>query len=93
MRVLMRRCLWPCHGCNLLASGIRANVMCPSMVETGMLDGNVTPEQFDAIVAGIPLKRARKPADIAGTCLFLASDLSSYVTGATIDVNGGSHIH
>ena len=58
-----------------------------------MLDGNVTPEQFDAIVAGIPLKRAGKPAAIAGTCLFLASDLSSYVTGATIDVNGGSHIH
>lgn len=58
-----------------------------------MLDGNVTQEQFDAIVAGIPLKRAGRPADIAGACLFLASDLSAYVTGATIGVNGGSHIH
>jgi NAD(P)-dependent dehydrogenase (short-subunit alcohol dehydrogenase family) len=73
--------------------GIRANVICPSMIETGMLDGNVTAQQFEAIVAGIPLKRAGKPADIAGACLFLASDLSAYVTGATIDVNGGSHIH
>jgi NAD(P)-dependent dehydrogenase (short-subunit alcohol dehydrogenase family) len=73
--------------------GIRANVICPSMIETGMLDGNVTPKQFEEIVAGIPLKRAGKPADIAGTCLFLASDLAAYVTGATIDVNGGSHIH
>lgn len=74
-------------------AGIRANVICPSMVETGMLDGNITPEKFNEIVAGIPLQRAGRPADIAGACLFLASDLSSYVTGATIDVNGGSHIH
>jgi NAD(P)-dependent dehydrogenase (short-subunit alcohol dehydrogenase family) len=73
--------------------GIRANVICPSMIETGMLDGNVTAEQFEDIVASIPLKRAGKPSDIAGTCLFLASDLSAYITGATIDVNGGSHIH
>jgi NAD(P)-dependent dehydrogenase (short-subunit alcohol dehydrogenase family) len=73
--------------------GIRANVICPSMIETGMLDGNVTAQQFEDIVAAIPLKRAGKPSDIAGTCLFLASELSAYVTGATIDVNGGSHIH
>ena len=73
--------------------GIRANVICPSMVETAMLDGNLSGEKFDEIVAGIPLRRAGKPSDIAGACLFLASDLSAYVTGATIDVNGGSHIH
>jgi NAD(P)-dependent dehydrogenase (short-subunit alcohol dehydrogenase family) len=73
--------------------GIRANVICPSMIETGMLDGNVSAQQFEDIVAGSPLRRAGKPSDIAGTCLFLASDLSAYVTGATIDVNGGSHIH
>ena len=73
--------------------GIRANVICPSMTETGMLDGNVSAEAFREIVAGIPLRRAARPIDIAGACLFLASDLSAYVTGATIDVNGGSHIH
>jgi NAD(P)-dependent dehydrogenase (short-subunit alcohol dehydrogenase family) len=73
--------------------GIRANVVCPSMVETAMLDGNLTREKFDEIVTGIPLQRAGRPSDIAGACLFLASDLSAYVTGATIDVNGGSHIH
>jgi NAD(P)-dependent dehydrogenase (short-subunit alcohol dehydrogenase family) len=63
------------------------------MVETAMLDGNLTREKFDEIVTGIPLQRAGRPSDIAGACLFLASDLSAYVTGATIDVNGGSHIH
>jgi NAD(P)-dependent dehydrogenase (short-subunit alcohol dehydrogenase family) len=73
--------------------GIRANVVCPSMTETGMLDGNVSDAMFEQIVAAIPLRRAAKPREIAGTCLYLASDLSSYVTGATIDVNGGSHIH
>jgi len=73
--------------------GVRANAVCPSMTETGMLDGNVSPEQFAAIVQGIPLQRAGRPVDVAGVCLFLASDLAAYVTGATIDVNGGSHIH
>lgn len=73
--------------------GIRANVICPSMTETGMLDGNVTPAQFAQIVESIPLKRAGKAADIANACLFLASDLSAYITGTTLDVNGGSHIH
>ncbi len=73
--------------------GIRANVICPSMTETGMLDGNVNQKQIDEIVAGIPLRRAGKPADMAGASLFLASELSAYVTGATLDVNGGSHIH
>jgi NAD(P)-dependent dehydrogenase (short-subunit alcohol dehydrogenase family) len=73
--------------------GIRANVICPSMTETGMLDNNITQKQFDDVVANIPLKRAGKPMDIAGACLFLASELSAYVTGTTIDVNGGSQIH
>jgi len=72
--------------------GIRANVVCPSMTETGMIDG-MTPERIRQIVDGIPLKRAGKARDVAGACLFLASDLAAYVTGATIDVNGGSHIH
>ncbi len=58
-----------------------------------MLDGNLTPGKFDEIVESVPLRRAGKPSEIAGACLFLASDLSAYVTGATIDVNGGSHIH
>ncbi len=72
--------------------GIRANVVCPSMTETGMLDG-MTAEKQKEIEMSIPLQRAGRPVEIAGACLFLASDLSGYVTGATIDVNGGSHIH
>lgn len=74
-------------------SGIRANIVAPSMTETGMLDGTVSDSMHEKVVSDIPLRRAALPRDIAGACLFLASDLSAYITGATIDVNGGSHIH
>lgn len=72
--------------------GIRANAICPAMAQTSMLDG-LTDHQIDAIKAEIPLRRLGSPRDIAGACLFLASDLSNFVTGATLDVNGGLHIH
>jgi NAD(P)-dependent dehydrogenase (short-subunit alcohol dehydrogenase family) len=72
--------------------GIRANVICPAMIETSMLDG-LTETQLNEVIAGIPLKRVGKTIELAGTCLFLASELSGFTTGATIDVNGGIHIH
>jgi NAD(P)-dependent dehydrogenase (short-subunit alcohol dehydrogenase family) len=72
--------------------GIRANVICPAMIETSMLDG-LSEEQLKDVVSGIPLKRVGKTIELAGACLFLASDLSGFTTGATIDVNGGIHIH
>ncbi len=71
---------------------IRANVICPAMIETPMLDG-LTEAQLNEVISGIPLKRVGKAVELAGTCLFLASDLSGFTTGATIDVNGGIHIH
>lgn len=73
-------------------SGIRANAICPAMAQTSMLD-DLTDTQIDAIKAEIPLRRLGSPRDVAGACLFLASDLSNFVTGATVDVNGGLHIH
>jgi NAD(P)-dependent dehydrogenase (short-subunit alcohol dehydrogenase family) len=74
------------------ALGIRANVICPAMIETNMLDG-LNEEQLKEVISAIPLKRVGKTIELAGACLFLASDLSAYVTGATIDVNGGTQIH
>jgi NAD(P)-dependent dehydrogenase (short-subunit alcohol dehydrogenase family) len=72
--------------------GIRANVICPAMIETNMLDG-LTDTQLNEVVASIPLRRIGKTIELAGTCLYLASELSGFTTGATIDVNGGIHIH
>jgi NAD(P)-dependent dehydrogenase (short-subunit alcohol dehydrogenase family) len=72
--------------------GIRANIICPAMIETSMLD-NLSEEQLNDVIATIPLKRVGKTSELAGSCLFLASELSGFITGATIDVNGGIHIH
>ena len=74
------------------AMGIRANAICPAMIDTPMLDG-LSPERLQGIVEAIPLKRIGTTRELAGACLFLASELSGFVTGATIDVNGGTHIH
>jgi NAD(P)-dependent dehydrogenase (short-subunit alcohol dehydrogenase family) len=51
------------------------------------------PEKTKEILTGIPLNRLGVPTDVAGAYLFLASDLSSYLTGNVIDVNGGMLIH
>ena len=74
------------------AFGIRANAICPAMIETPMLDG-LSAERRQDIVEAIPLKRTGTTRELAGACLFLASELAGFVTGATIDVNGGTHIH
>jgi NAD(P)-dependent dehydrogenase (short-subunit alcohol dehydrogenase family) len=74
------------------ALGIRANAICPAMIDTPMLDG-LSAERLKGIVDGIVLKRIGTARELAGACLFLASELSGFVTGATIDVNGGTHIH
>jgi NAD(P)-dependent dehydrogenase (short-subunit alcohol dehydrogenase family) len=73
-------------------AGIRANSICPAMAQTSMLDG-LAESRIEAIKAEIPLRKLGTPRDVAGSCLYLASDLSSFVTGATLDVNGGLHIH
>lgn len=67
---------------------IRSNVVAPGFIETEMtakLDENMIKVWRDAI----PLKRGGTPEDIANVCVFLASDLSAYVTGQTIHVDGG----
>jgi len=67
---------------------ITANCIAPGFIKTPMTD--VLPEELkDAYLKQIPAGRFGEPADIANACLFLASDVSSYITGQTIHVNGG----
>ena len=69
---------------------IRVNCIAPSLIDTDIVKGQMTDERRAEIIKGIPLGRVGEADDVAGVAVFLASDLSSYVTGTTIDVNGGS---
>ena len=72
---------------------IRVNCVTPGLIQTDITGGKLTPEMKVDILKGIPLNRLGDARDVAGAYLFLASDLSAYITGAVIDVNGGMHIH
>lgn len=73
--------------------GIRVNCVTPGLIQTDITGGKLGDEMRQDILTGIPLGRLGDPMDVAGAYLFLASDLSAYVTGAVIDVNGGMLIH
>jgi NAD(P)-dependent dehydrogenase (short-subunit alcohol dehydrogenase family) len=77
----------------LAPKGIRVNAVAPGMVDTEIRGDLMSQEIFDKILSTIPMGRIASPREIASAFLFLASDLSSFVTGATIDVNGGMFIH
>ena len=67
---------------------IRSNVIAPGFIETEMTD-KLDPEIVAQWRSGIPLKRGGSPEDIANACVFLASELSAYITGQTLHVDGG----
>ncbi len=70
---------------------IRVNSVCPGVVNTERIATRVKAQNtMQAICDAIPLGRLGEAEEVAGGCLFLASDLSSYMTGATLDINGGS---
>ena len=73
--------------------GIRVNCLTPGLIQTDITGGKLTDDMRRDILKGIPLDRLGDADDVAGVYLFLASDLSAYVTGAVIDVNGGMLIH
>lgn len=77
----------------LAPDGIRSNAVCPGFIATDITGGALTDDMMTQILDGIPMARAGEASDVAGCCLFLASDLSAYVTGSEVDVNGGSLIH
>jgi NAD(P)-dependent dehydrogenase (short-subunit alcohol dehydrogenase family) len=73
--------------------GIRVNAIAPGLIQTDITGGKLTDQMRVDILKGIPLNRLGDAIDVANCCLFLASDLSSYLTGITLDVNGGMLIH
>jgi 3-oxoacyl-[acyl-carrier protein] reductase len=70
--------------------GINVNAICPGLVETQMIREQADSKKLNHWLKQIPLKRFADPQEEADLVLFLASDQASYITGATIDFNGGS---
>ena len=72
---------------------IRVNCITPGLIATDINKGKIPEDKRQSILDGIPLGYIGSPDDVAGCVVFLASDLSSYCTGITLDVNGGMLIH
>lgn len=72
---------------------VRVNCITPGLIQTDITAGKLTDDMTANILAGIPMNRLGDAVDIARAALFLGSDLSSYSTGITLDVNGGMLIH
>ena len=67
---------------------IRSNVIAPGFIETDMTD-SLSEDVINSWKESIPLKRGGKPSDVGNACVFLASDMSSYITGQVLQVDGG----
>jgi len=72
--------------------GITVNAVAPGTTATDRVLAARTPEETARVAAAIPLRRLGRPAEIAETILFLASDAESFITGAVLDVNGGQEM-
>lgn len=71
--------------------GILVNCINPGIIESAMTAA-FPPDSLAAMIASTPLKRLGRPEEVASVVVFLASDAASYITGASIDVNGGLHV-
>ncbi len=74
----------------LAAKGVTVNAVAPGYVATKMVMA-IREDILKGIVDTIPMKRLCKPEEIGGLCSYLASDVAAYMTGATLNINGGLH--
>jgi 2-hydroxycyclohexanecarboxyl-CoA dehydrogenase len=73
--------------------GITVNSVAPGLIDTDITGGALKGEKEAQLLAGIPVGRKGSPHDVADLITYLCREESGYITGATYDVNGGSHIH
>ncbi|MGJ7909048.1 SDR family NAD(P)-dependent oxidoreductase [Actinopolyspora sp. H202] len=73
--------------------GVVVNSVAPGLIDTDITGGLLSGERKQQLVSGIPVGRNGDTDDVAGMITFLAGPDVGYITGATFDVNGGSHIH
>lgn len=71
--------------------GVRVNAIAPGLIRSAMTEA--MPQRiWDSKVAEVPMGRAGEPSEVASVALFLASDLSSYMTGTVLEITGGRHL-
>ncbi|HAL49265.1 MAG: SDR family oxidoreductase [SAR202 cluster bacterium] len=69
--------------------GITVNSVCPGLIDTEMVRSTIDPERAKAYADSFPISRLGEPSEVAELVAFLASDRASYITGASLDINGG----
>ena len=70
--------------------GITVNAVCPGLVDTPMARDTTSKEELEKFISSFPIKRIGLPEEIGDLVVFLCSDKASYITGASIDINGGA---
>lgn len=74
----------------LAPAGVRVNALAPGVIETPMtVATRESPEKLASFMTRIPMGRVGQTEDLVGPVIFLASDMSRYVTGVTLPVDGG----
>ena len=74
-------------------SGITVNVISPGQIDTDMQRRDNSPEMMEAAIAACPLRRMGRPEEVAGVALFLLSEHAGFVSGATLNVSGGTLLY
>jgi len=71
------------------ADGITVNAVCPGLIDTEMVHSTITPDAVAAYARSFPIPRLGRPGEVADLIALLASDRAGYITGASVDINGG----
>ncbi len=71
------------------AHGITVNAVCPGLIDTEMVRSTISKERTAAYASSFPIARLGEPYEVAELVAFLASDKAAYITGASLDINGG----
>src|ERR687890_1682633 len=74
-------------------NGVTVNSVAPGLIDTDITAGKLVGEREKQVLAGVPVGRKGRAADVADLITYLCREESGYITGATYDVNGGAHIH
>ena len=71
------------------SDGITVNAVCPGLIDTEMIRATIDEERTQAYAQSFPISRLGEPSEVAELVAFLASDRAAYITGASLDINGG----